>query len=63
MQDTFSRPTINCSEDMTESQKDRHIDYLVDSVNNLTLDKRAMELVLEDFLNTQQEMLESMLPN
>lgn len=45
---------------MSESQKDRYIDYLADRVTNLDLDKRAMELVLEDFLKTQQEMRESM---
>ena len=44
---------------MSESQKDRYIDYLADRVTNLDLDKRAMELVLEDFLMTQQEMRES----
>ena len=32
---------------MSESQKDRYIDYLADRVTNLDLDKRAMELVLE----------------
>lgn len=60
MRDTFSRPAVNRSEDMSESQKDRYIDYLAESVTNLSLDKRAMELVLEDFLKTQQEMRESM---
>ena len=60
MRDTFSRPAFNRSEDMSESQKDRYIDYLAERVFNLDLDKRAMELVLEDFLKTRQEMLESM---
>jgi len=58
MGDTFSRPAINRSEDMSESQKDRYIDYLADRVTNLDLDKRAMELVLEDFMKTQQQMLD-----
>ena len=58
MRDTFSRPAINRSEDMSESQKDRYIDYLADRVTNLDLDKRAMELVLEDFMKTQQQMLD-----
>ena len=58
MRDTFSRPAINRSEDMSESQKDRYIDYLADRVTTLDLDKRAMELVLEDFLKAQQQMLE-----
>ena len=43
---------------MSESQKDRYIDYLADRVTTLDLDKRAMELVLEDFLKAQQQMLE-----
>ena len=58
MRDTFSRPAINRSEDMSESQKERYIDYLADRVTNLALDKRAMELVLEDFMKTQQQMLD-----
>ncbi len=41
---------------MSESQKDRYIDYLADRLITLDLDKRAMELVLDDFLKTQQEM-------
>ena len=45
---------------MSEDQKDRYIDYLADRVTNLDLDKRAMELVLEDFLKMQQEMREEM---
>lgn len=60
MRDTFSRPALNRSEDMSEDQKDRFIDYLADRVTSLDLDKRAMELVLEDFLKTQQEMQKSM---
>ena len=43
---------------MSESQKDRYIDYLADRVTNLDLDKRAMELVLEDFLKAQQSRLD-----
>ena len=41
--ETFSRQTINYSEDMPVDQKDRYIHYLVDKVNELDLDKRAME--------------------
>ena len=58
MRDTFSRPDLNRSEDMSDDQKDRFIDYLADRVTVLDLDKRAMELVLEDFLKTQQQMLD-----
>ena len=60
MRDTFSRPALNRSEDMSEDQKDRFIDYLADRVTSLDLDKRAMVLVLEDFLKNQQEMQKSM---
>ncbi len=60
MRDTFSRSSLNRSEDMSEDQKDRYIEYLADRVTNLDLDKRAMELVLEDFLRNQQEMQKSM---
>lgn len=59
MRDTFSRPVINRSEDMSDDQKDRYIDYLADRANNLDLDRRAMELVLEDFYKSHQEMRET----
>ena len=45
---------------MFADQKDRYIAYLADCVINLDLDKRAMKLVLEDFLKTQQELCEEM---
>ena len=60
MRDTFSRPALNRSEDMSEDQKDRYIDYLADRVTNLDLDNRAMGLVLEDFLKVQQQLQEEM---
>ena len=41
---------------MSEYQKDRYIAYLADRVTDLDLNKYAMELVLEDFLKTQQEL-------
>ena len=31
--ETFSRQTVNYSEDMSADQKDRYIQYLVDKVN------------------------------
>lgn len=52
----FLASYLNRNEDMSDDQKDRYIDYLADRVTNLDMDKRAMELVLEDFLKTQQEM-------
>ena len=60
MRETFSRPVLNRSEDMSEDQKDRYIDYLADRVTNLDLDNRAMGLVLEDFLKAQQQLQEEM---
>ena len=54
----FLASGLNRSEDMSDDQKDRFIDYLADRVTVLDLDKRAMELVLEDFLKTQQQMLD-----
>lgn len=54
--DAFSRSAFDCSEDMSEDRKSRYISYLVDRVNETELDKKAMELVLEDFLHAQQAM-------
>ena len=45
---------------MSEDCKDRYISYLVDRVNETELDKKAMEFVLEDFLNAQTEMQEEL---
>lgn len=58
--DTFSRAAFDSSEGMSENQKDRYISYLVDRVNEMDLDKRAMELVLEDFLKAKKEMQEEL---
>ena len=41
---------------ISADQKDRYIAYLADRVTDLDLNKYAMELVLEDFLKTQQEL-------
>ena len=45
--ETFSRKISNYSEDMPADHKDRYIQYLVDKVNELDLDRRAMELAVE----------------
>ena len=58
--DTFSRAAFDSSEGMSENQKDRYISYLVDRVNEMDLDKRAMELVLEVFLKAKKEMQEEL---
>ena len=43
---------INNSENMAADEKDRFIQYLVDKVNTYELDKRATELVVEEFQST-----------
>ena len=58
--ETFSRRTINYSEDMPADQKDRYIHYLVDKVNELDLDKRAMELAVEEFQGIHDKVLEQL---
>ena len=55
--ETFSRQAINYSEDMPADQKDRYIHYLVDKVNELDLDKRAMELAVEEFKGIHNNVL------
>ena len=55
--ETFSRQAINYSEDMPADQKDRYIHYLVDKVNELDLDKRAMELAVEEFQGINNNVL------
>ena len=58
--ETFSRKIINYSEDMPADQKDRYIHYLVDKVNELDLDKRAMELAVEEFQGIHNNVLEQL---
>ena len=58
--ETFSRQTINYSEDMPADQKDRYIHYLIDKVNELDLDKRAMELAVEEFQGIHNNVLEQL---
>lgn len=43
------------SERMTAEERKRHIDYLVERLNAADLKKRAMDLVLQDFLNKQKK--------
>lgn len=54
--ETYSRSIIHYSEDMSVSEKDRYIQYLVDRVNDADLDKRAILLVLDDFKEIQNKM-------
>lgn len=48
--ETFSRTPINYSEGMAEDQKDCYIQYLAEQNQEHLLTKKAMELVLEDFV-------------
>ena len=58
--ETFSRQAINYSEDMSADQKDRYIQYLVDKVNELDLDKRAMEMAVEEFQGIHNDVVASL---
>lgn len=52
--ETYSRTPINYSEGMAEDQKDRFIQYLAEQHREDELTKKAMELVLEDFMSAQK---------
>ena len=58
--ETFSRQAIDYSEDMPADQKDRYIQYLVGKVNELDLDKRAMELAVEKFQGIHNDIVASL---
>ena len=58
--ETCSRSPINYSEGMAEDQKDRYIQYLVERNRENELTKRAMELVLEDFMARQKTLEEKL---
>ena len=45
---------------MPADQKDRYILYLVDKVNELDLDKRAMELAVEEFQGIHNNVLDQL---
>ena len=58
--ETYSRNPINYSEGMADDQKDRFIQYLAEQHQEDELTKRAMELVLEDFMAQMKELKEQM---
>ena len=58
--ETCSRSPINYSEGMADDQKDRFIQYLAEQHREDELTKKAMELVLEDFMARQKELDEKM---
>lgn len=51
---------INYSEDMPADQEDRYIHYLVDKANELDLDRRAMELAVEECQGIHNNVLEQL---
>lgn len=58
--ETCSRNPINYSEGMANDQKDRYIQYLAEQHQEDELTKRAMELVLEDFMAQMKELKDQM---
>lgn len=54
--ETYSRNPINYSEGMSDDQKDRFIQYLAEQHQEDELTRRAMELVLEDFMSQMNEL-------
>ena len=58
--ETYSRNPINYSKGMADDQKDRFIQYLAEQHQEDELTKRAMELVLEDFMAEMKELKNQM---
>lgn len=50
-----SCPALDYSEGMAAEEQKRYINYLAERVNADDLEKRAMKLVLQDFLDKQKE--------
>lgn len=46
---------MNISEVMTAEEQKRYINNLIERINATELEKRAMDLVLQDFLDKQKE--------
>ena len=53
--ESISRPAVDYSKDMTSEEQKRYINYLAERVNAADLEKRAMKLVLQDFLDKQKD--------
>ena len=58
--ETYSRNPINYSEGMADDQKDQFIQYLAEQHQEDELTKRAIELVLEDFMTEMKELKNQM---
>lgn len=55
VRESVSCPAFDYSEGMTSEEQKRYITYLADRVRQDDLEKRAMQLVLQDFLDKQKE--------
>lgn len=55
---SISRPVLDYSEGMTAEEQKRYINYLAERVNAADLENRAMKLVLQDFLEEKESLVE-----
>ena len=55
VREEVSCPALDYSEGMTSEEQKRYINYLAERVRQDDLEKRAMKLVLQDFLDKQKE--------
>ena len=51
-----SCPALDYSEGMTAEEQKRYINYLAERVRQDDLEKRAMKLVMQDFLDQKRQM-------
>ena len=56
--ESISRPALDYSEGMTAEEQKRYINYLAERVNATDLENRAMKLVLQDFLEEKESLVE-----
>ena len=56
--ESISRPVLDYSEGMTAEEQKRYINYLAERVNAADLENRAMKLVLQDFLEEKESLVE-----
>ena len=56
--ESISRPVLDYSEGMTAEEQKRYINYLAERVNATDLENRAMKLVLQDFLEEKESLVE-----
>ena len=56
--ESISCPALDYSEGMTAEEQKRYINYLAERVNAADLENRAMKLVLQDFLDEKENLVE-----